>query len=199
MKKIPLLIIAFSLLLPLSASKTARSSDELVWFGIDYSLVKFIGTADQFTDLPKIQNYYFRAWNDIILAEESKYDLKTAFSVSTLHYDMENSCIRSEERSMDGIIQTSPYTITEEQVKSVVASNIDPAENIVGAMFVMETLNKLESVSTMWLAVFNVGTGEILYMRRYSGDVGGFGFRNYYARSYYNVIKNLKMTPRDPQ
>ncbi len=100
---------------------------------------------------------------------------------------------------MTGIVQFEAYTIDEEQVKSVVALNIDPSLDKVGAMFVMETLNKIQEVSTMWLAVFNVATGEILYMRRYSGAVGGFGFRNYYARSHYNVIRNLKMSPRNPQ
>lgn len=199
MKKALLFILSLGLWLPLSANKNSQVANELVWFGIDYSLVKFIGTPDQFTDIPKIQNYYFRAWNDLILAEENKYDLKTAFSVSTIHYDMENSCVRSEKRSMEGIVQAGPYTIDEEQVRAVVQSNVIPEENIVGAMFVMETLNKLEGLSTMWLAVFNVGSGEILYTRRYSGAVGGFGFRNYYARSYYNVIKNLKMSPRGPQ
>lgn len=199
MKKALFIIFALSLLLPLSASKNSQVANELVWFGIDYSLVKFIGTPTHFADIPKIQNYYFRAWNDLILAEENKYDLKKAFSVSTIYYDMENSCVRSENRSMEGIVQASPYAIDEEQVRAVVKSNVNPEENIVGAMFVMETLNKLEGVSSMWLAVFNVGSGEILYMRRYSGAVGGFGFRNYYARSYYNVIKNLKMSPRGPQ
>ena len=198
MRKSIIFMLAVVVCLPAMATEPAQDVNELVWFGIDYSLVKFIGTPEQFTDIPKIKSYYFRSWNDLMLAEKSKYDLNTAFSVSTIHYNMENSCARSEQRSMDGIVQPGPYTIDEEQVKSVVETNIDPSVNMVGAMFVMETLNKLEGVSTMWLAVFNVASGEILYMRRYSGAVGGFGFRNYYARSYYNVIKNLKMTPRNP-
>ena len=198
MRKMHLLIMAGMLCLPLKANNPARGSNELVWCGIDYTLVKFIGSADQFSDLPKIQNYYFRAWNEIIQAEKGKYDLNIAFSVATVHYNIENTILRSQERDMSGIIQFDPYTIDEEQVKSVVMLNTDPSADELGAMFVMETLNKIEEVSTMWLAVFNLASGEILYMRRYSGSVGGFGFRNYYARSLYNVIKNLKMTPRNP-
>ena len=180
------------------AINPAQATNELVWFGIDYSLVKFIGTQDQFTDLPKIQSHYFREWNELILAEKDKYDLNKAFSVAAISYNMENTILRSQQRDMDGIVQPNAYTIDEEQVKSLVNLNIDPAVDKVGAMFVMETLNKVEAVSTMWLAVFKVASGEILYMKRYTGAVGGFGFRNYYARSYYNVIKNLQMTPRDP-
>ena len=97
---------------------------------------------------------------------------------------------------MDGIVQTGSYSIDEDQVKGVVRLNTDASVNRVGAMLVMETLNKLEQKSTMWLAVFNVASGEILYLKKYSGVVGGFGFRNYWARSYYNVIRNLRVTPR---
>jgi len=193
-----LLILAGMLCLPLKANNPSQGSNELVWCGIDYTLVKFIGSADQFSDLPKIQNYYFRAWNEIIQAEAGKYDLNKAFSVATVHYNMENTILRSQERDMSGIIQFDPYTIDEEQVKGIVMLNTDPSADMVGAMLVMETLNKIEEESTMWLAVFNLASGEILYMRKYSGAVGGFGFRNYYARCHYNVIKNLKMTPRNP-
>lgn len=198
MRKMVLLIMVGMLCLPLKANNPSQGSNELVWCGIDYTLVKFIGSTDQFSDLPKIQSYYFRAWNEIIQAEKGKYDLNTAFSVATVHYNMENAILRSQERDMSEIIQFDPYTIDEEQVKSVVMLNIDPSADQLGAIFVMETLNKIEEVSTMWLAVFNLASGDILYMRRYSGAVGGFGFRNYYARSHYNVIKNLKMTPRNP-
>ena len=199
MKKISLLILAGALWFPGLARNPAQGSNELVWYGIDYTLVQFIGTSDQFADLPKIQNYYFRSWNEIILNESSKYDLNTAFSVSTISYNMENSILRSEQRDMDGIVQSSDYSIDEDQVKLVVEANVDPSVDGVGAMFVMETLNKTAAISTMWLAVFKVSTGEVLYTRRYSGAVGGFGFRNYYAKSLHNVIKNLKMSPRNPE
>ena len=105
MRKIVLLLMAGLLCLPLKANIPPQESNELVWCGIDYSLVKFIGSADQFNDLPKIQSYYFRAWNEIIQAEAGKYDLNNAFSVNTIHYNMENSILRSQEKDMSGILQ----------------------------------------------------------------------------------------------
>lgn len=196
MKKIAILILMGSLLFPARAVEPLNNEGELVWLGIDYTLVKFIGASDQFSDIPKIRDQYFRSWNELIMIEKKKYNLMTAFSVNKVYYEMENTIRRSQERSMDGIVQTNSYTISEEQVKSVVRLNTDPSVNKVGAIFVMETLNKLEGQASMWLAVFNVASGEILYMNKYSGTVGGFGFRNYWARSYYNVITNLKMSAR---
>lgn len=196
MKKLAIFILMGSFMFPARAGEPLKNRGELVWFGMDYTLVKFIGARDQFSDLPKIRDHYFRAWNELVMIEKDKYDLMTAFSVNKIYYEMENTIRRSQERSMDGIVQTDHYSISEEQVKSVVALHIDPSVNKVGAVFVMETLNKLEEQSTMWLAIFNISSGEILYMNKYSGAVGGFGFRNYWARSYYNVISKLRMTAR---
>lgn len=196
MKRIAIFILMGVMWFPLRANEPQQSSDGLVWFGIDYSLVQFIGSRDQFSDLYKIRDTYFRSWNELIMIEEDKYDLMTAFSVDKIFYEMDNTIRRSMERDLRGIVQTGPYSIDKEQVKSLVRFNADPSVNKVGAMFVMETMNKKEEESTMWLAVFNVASGEILYLKKYSGAVGGFGFRNYWARSYYNVISNLRMSPR---
>jgi len=172
--------------------------DEIVWFGIDYSYVKFIGTRGQFVELDKIREEYFRSWNELIMVEREKYDLNKAFLVPKITYDMDASIYRSQQRDMSDIVQTGPWSIGKVDVESVVRERVDVSTKKVGAMFVMETLNKMQEVSTMWLAVFKVDTGEILYMERYTGAVGGFGFRNYYARSYYNVIRNLRVSPRAP-
>lgn len=196
MRKIALFILMGSLLFPARAVEPLNSEGELVWLGLDYTLVKFIGASDQFRDLPKIRDQYFRSWNELLMIEKDKYDLMSAFSVNKIYYEMEHTIRRSQERSMDGIVQTGNYSLSEEQVKSVVRLNTDPSVNKVGAIIVMETLNKLEEQASMWLAVFNIASGEILYMNKYSGAVGGFGFRNYWARSYYNVISNLKMSTR---
>ncbi|MCP4311171.1 MAG: hypothetical protein GY790_07920 [Bacteroidetes bacterium] len=196
MKKIAILLLLGSLCFASHAWEPSYNSDELVWFGMDYTLVQFIGSSDQFSDLSKIRTHYFRSWNELIMNEESKYDLRPAFSVDKISYEIENTILRSEQREMDGIVQTGSYSIDEGQVKSVVMLNTNPAVNKVGAIFVMETLNKMEEETTMWLAVFEVATGTILYMKRYSGEVSGFGFRNYWARSYYNVISNLRVSPR---
>jgi len=62
----------------------------------------------------------------------------------------------------------------------------------------METLNKFEQNAVMWVAVFDISNGQIHHLKRYTGKAGGFGFRNYWARPYYNVITTLKSNPRKP-
>ena len=174
------------------------AQDEVTWFGLDYSLVKFIGFSSDFSDLENIRGHYFRSWNELIQMESNKYDICGALGVREVSYKMEVAIARSEQRDMGNILQTESYSIDSRQLASVVAAYTNTSEVRTGALFVMETLNKIQEESTMWLAVFNISTGEILHIKRYSGKPGGFGFRNYWARSYYNVLKSLKESPSKP-
>jgi hypothetical protein len=174
------------------------AQEEITWFGLDYSLVKFIGLSSDFSDLENIRTHYFRSWNELIQMESDKYDIRGAFGVSEVSYEMEFAIARSEKRDMGDILQTDSYIIDSRQLASVITTYTNHSVDRVGALFIMETLNKIQEESTMWLAVFNIATGEIIHIKRYTGKPGGFGFRNYWARSYYNVLKSLKESPRKP-
>jgi hypothetical protein len=167
MKRLSFLILLGSIGFLGYAGNCSAAPDEIVWFGIDYTLVKFIGVSDQFSDLREIQEHYFRSWNELVVVESEKYDIKGAFGVRDVTYQMEKSISRSEKRDMGGIV-------------------------------FMETLNKIDEEVTMWLVCFKISTGDVLYIRRFVEKPGGFGFRNYWARGYYNVIKGLKESSLKP-
>jgi len=200
MKKYVFLLILFAGLLGKTATGQDGIPESLTWFGLDYTQVKFIGSSSDFSDLNNIQNSIFAAWNGLFLSEQSKYDLRAAFGVPEVSYEMDRAIERSSNRNMDNIVQTGPWELGKEELAQVMKAYIDKSggEDRVGAMFIMETLNKLDKRSTMWLVVFNVGTGKIHHLKRYSGAPGGFGFRNYWARSYYNVLNQLAANPRKP-
>lgn len=169
--------------------------DEVIWFGLDYTQVKFIGASDEFNDLEAIQNRYFRSWNELIVTESSKYDLKRAFKITNLIYALDSAISRSERRDMKDIVQLNNYELSENQLAEIVKAYADPALSKVGAIFVMETLNKTAVKETMWLAFFHVSTGEVFHTERLIGKPKGFGFRNYWAGGYYRVITELIKRP----
>jgi len=195
MKKMGTILILASISLFVRPAIPESSVNELVWFGIDYSLVKFIGVSDNFSNLRDIQENIFRSWNELVLLEKDKYDVQSTFGVSRVDYQMDFAISQSENRDMDGILQTDGYSIDKDQVTELVMKYTDTSDDRVGALFVMETLNKLDQISTMWVAVFQISTGEILHLERFAGKPGGFGFRNYWARSYYNVLNQIRGIP----
>lgn len=191
-------MLAVSIAIPGSATGLRSDVDEVVWFGLDYSLVRFIGFSDQFSDLPKIRDQFFRSWNELILAESEKYDLKGAFGVRKVTYEIDHALERSQEIDVDQVLQSKSYRIDEDQVRSVVSDYTDPSDGRVGSLLVMETLNKIDEEQTMWLVFFEISSGEVLYIGRHVEKPGGFGFRNYWARGYYNLIIGLKDSYRKP-
>jgi hypothetical protein len=198
MKQLQLSIILLALGLFVQTHGQENSTDEIVWFGLDYSHVKFIGQRSDFNDIPKIQNHYFASWNDLVLDESNKYDVKGAFGARTVTYDIERAVSRSADRSMQGIVQSGSYELSKVELADALKAYIIPSVNKTGVLFIMETLNKPGQTSTMWVVVFNIATSEIHHLKRYSGIPGGFGFRNYWARPYYNVLASLKKNPRKP-
>jgi len=142
--------------------------DEIIWFGLDYSMVKFIGSGLDFTDLDKIQSHYFGAWNQLIIDESSKYDLKKAFKVKKVEYDIEIAIARSKQRDMQDILQTDAYRLEGDAAQEVAKAYANPEINKVGALFIMETLNKPAIEETMWLILFHVPPVPARTLSRFS-------------------------------
>jgi hypothetical protein len=59
-----------------------------------------------------------------------------------------------------------------------------------GLVFVAENLNKITQMGSYWVCFFDLGTKEIIDMQLKTGKAAGFGFRNYWAGSAFNVMKN---------
>jgi len=195
MRKYVILVMMSLFTLSVHGTEQARAAGHLVWFGLDYSHVKFIGTPEDFSDLPKIRDHYFGAWNQLILAESEKYDIRAAFGAGQVTYAIEKAVERSSNRDMGNIVQMGSYEMSKEQLAEALKSYISPSGEGTGAVFIMETLNKTRAEATMWVAVFDIRSGEMLHLKRYADKPGGFGFRNYWARPYYNVISTLKKNP----
>jgi len=195
MKKLAIILIVSAMGLATTGRTPAAGSDQIIWFGLDYSYVKFIGYPEHFSDLSEIRDHYFGSWNQLVLSESEKYDIRGAFLAGQVTYSIDQAVERSEQREMRDIVQASSYELTREELAEAIKSYITPSAEGTGVLFIMETLNKLEEKSTMWVAVFDVSNGDMYHLKRYTGKPGGFGFRNYWARSYYNVINELKQNP----
>jgi hypothetical protein len=194
LRSIALLLILGSLHAFGQSQNHEAGFDEVVWFGLDYTLVKFIGVDNHFSDLEKIRNYYFRAWNELIVTESSKYNIAGAFQAEKVVYDLDSAIARNERIDMSDIVQMRAYNLTGYQIADLVKDYVNPSVNMVGAIFVMETLNKIAPEESMWVTLFYVSTGELIMTRRFSGEPAGFGFRNYWAGAYYSVIKQCSLS-----
>ena len=164
---------------------------QFTWYGVDFRLAKFIGSSI-FSDPAVIQKEYLAKWNDIILVERKKYDIQGALKIKNYGYKIQWMTNMNKEVDVAANIQSDSYAISKEKIETHVKSYDGVEGEGVGIVFIVESLNKLEQAGFMWVTFFDEKTKEIIYTERMSGAAQGFGIRNYWAGTFYNVVKEIK-------
>ncbi len=198
------MVIVLCLLSSLSYSQKVedlfvQSDTKISWLGIDYSNVKLIGDFAQFFGAgerspAQIKERYFNAWNRLILAEPDKYDIKGMLRKDFVYFDIDmmlgvnNACSISELEAY----QTPVYTL--DQIKTFVKKYNLNNKTGIGVALIAESLNKNEKIAVYHFVALNMKNGEILLHQRISGAPSGFGIRNYWAGSIYDVFKLIRKT-----
>lgn len=168
-----------------------KNADEIVYFGLDFSKVRLIG-SEGFSNPPDIKARYFRSWNMVVVNEASKYDLKKAFKKDVIRRDLSVIEERNTLPDAEALVINSSYSIDREDVESVISTYKGEYDSGVGLVFIVESFNKTGEIGKMWVTFFDIETKEVLVTRRYSGEPGGFGLRNYWVRTVYNVINQVE-------
>jgi hypothetical protein len=169
------------------------SIKEITWMGLDFSMIKLIG-PEGFTNPIDIVNNQFWAMNNLILNEPDKYDIKKYFFKQSVAIDLSTIRERNTIPDPNEIVlpSGSSYSINVSHVQDAI-SQYNPEEfEGIGLVFIMETFNKDLETGTMWVTFFDIGSREVLLTDRMSGKAGGFGFRNYWAKTFYNVMKEVE-------
>lgn len=195
MKKLILVFIVSMFLVPLTFSQDMNeifNSDKCTWYGLDFSKVQLIGSED-FNDPEAIRDRWFASWNYLFISESEKYDVGKAFQKDIVddYLDIVNK--RNSEVDVSNLVSTdNNYSISEDDVKAVVNEYDSEGKSGLGIVFVMEAFNKFTEHGSMWVTFFDIDSREVLLTQKLIGKAGGFGFRNYWAKTYYNVLKEVE-------
>ena len=170
------------------------SSKTMIEFvGLDFSQAKMVG-SDGFNNPSKIHSYYFRAWNGLFLSESEKYDVRGAFMKTAMDYDTEVVEKGNEEVDfLEMITNKTPKDFSDEIIQNAI-SKYDTKEMQAdfGLTFLVHSFNKFQEKAHIYVVIFDAKSKKVLFSDKMEGEAGGFGFRNYWARSVYNVIDEIK-------
>jgi hypothetical protein len=159
--------------------------DKVVWFGVDFTAAKLTLVPD---DPETIVHKYFKEINVLILTEPEKYNIKKYFNINEVSNNIESVNEYNEKIDPSLLVSYSDFRLDTNQVKNVI-SKYHPKENTgTGLILVAENLNKASKLGSYYVCFFNIETKRIIVIKRMVGDVSGFGFRNYWARTIYNVM-----------
>ncbi len=195
MKKLILILALVLYFAPTAFSQNVTNIFNLsscTWYGLDFSKVKLIG-SEGFNDTQAIKDQFFSSWNYLVLNEPEKYNIGKAFNKQNVDYYLDVINERNKLPEIDDLVTAdNNYSISEDEVKSIISEYRSEGKSGMGIVFIMESFNKYIEEGTMWVTFFDIESRKVLFADKLSGKAGGFGFRNYWAKTYYNVIKEVE-------
>lgn len=165
-----------------------KDIDKLTFFGVDFSLAKVYGAEEstqQFKDA-------FTAINNLFLREAKKYNTEKAFKadVTTNITPSLNAVETISQSSL--MAEDNAYTLSDEEIARHI-KNFDTRDaQGYGAVLIAGLLNKSKAKGTYAVVVFDIATKKIIECRQFTESAQGFGLRNYWARSVYNTLGQIK-------
>jgi hypothetical protein len=166
---------------------------EVEFVGLDFSQAKMVGlNAKNAPD--EIQVTYFRAWNDLLMQERQKYDVNRAFMKRSIDYNFKIvNCLNKKIKPVDLLTDLSPQSFSAKKLQAVVnCYDTKEMKSKYGLSFIVHSFNQFRERAYVYVVIFDVKTKKILFSAQTSGDAGGFGFRNYWARTIYNILENIR-------
>jgi hypothetical protein len=191
------IILIFTAALLMSISSFGQDSEiykthEIYWLGIDYNHCYFITSYD----FPSPSELYNRlgAWNVLIFNERDKY-LDKSFpnkhiTIASNFINQLNTDVNIKSQIVDDLSKTNH--LTETDIPDIVKKyNIPSDLTGIGLILIAESYSKPDEEGYYYIAFIDLKSKKVLATEKMSGKVGGFSFRNYWARTYYNVLKQV--------
>lgn len=194
-RKMSLLLLASLFFVVNSKAQTLKefftSGTPLTYLGVDFTQARVIGEA--VTDANDIRDRFFGSINNVIIAEPKKYDIAGAFHTQVTA-DLElvkkrNAAISTETIKSSNTADFS--RLKPADIDKLVRGFDFGGKKGVGLLFVMDGMSKGEQAANVFVTLVDMSSKKVLLTERIEGKAGGFGFRNYWARSIFEVLKDI--------
>ncbi|HEX9512909.1 MAG TPA: hypothetical protein VF939_20605 [Puia sp.] len=175
-----------------------NGSADITWLGLDFSQVKFIGPATQFKDAGEISNEQFReytaSWNQLFISEQKKYNVAEMVHRPEVKYalDVTNKANSSIKKDFFGNNPNDFKTLDEKKIGDLVKNYDFQGKTGAGLLFFVEGMSKGLQEAGAWVTLVDMKSKKVISTTYKTGKAGGFGFRNYWAKSWFNIIKESK-------
>ncbi len=174
----------------------SKSETQVTWLGIDFSHVKLIGDFNQFGEWGDngsidIKEKYFPSWNDFVYAEPERYNIAQMIRKENVKFQTDEIYRINDESSIEDMeAKTDPDYSSDDILKFTKNYSFKTKEGL-GILFIAESLNKFKDYGKFHFVVLRMSDGEVLFQEELTGKSGGFGLKNYWAKTIYNVIQEI--------
>ncbi len=191
-----LIAFSFSSFSQKVADLFSKSETQIYYLGVDFSNVKLIGDFNQFAEAGSVgpilvKEKYFPGWNNLIVKESEKYDIRGMFRKENVTYDIDFVTKLNSETNVENLEDTKTPNYTKENITQFISKYNVKGDGI-ALVFIAESLNKNTATGIFHFVAFNMKTKEVLLTESITGVAGGIGLRNYWGRSIFEVIDQIK-------
>ncbi len=164
-----------------------------IWLGLDFSETRILG--DPNTSTLDIKERYFNSINELILNESQKYNISKSFRRTNLTFDLSQIQINNSKvdpAKIAAINLNEMSRMNETMVEKIAKGYNFNDKKGYGIVFLVENLDKTSLNASMYITILDLETKNILLTKRMTAKPGGFGFRNYWANTIYEILKQIE-------
>lgn len=165
----------------------------LTYLGVDFTQAKVFN--DIAANAMDIRDRQFAAINQVIVNEPKKYDFQKAFSKSTVTNDISFVNAKNAKIDAEKIMEANSadeMRFKKATIESIVKGYHFGGKKGIGLMFIMESMNKASAQGSMYVTLIDLASGKVLLTERMTAKAAGFGFRNYWAKTIAEVLKDIQ-------
>ena len=176
-----------------SLFKDFLSNREILWLGINFSQAKFTRQGLDFSQ--EIMQHYFQDWNKLILNDQKKYDIRMSFRKPIMQYDLSLvTKINKTAKASNILVPHISFKdmLQEDGVREYIAQYPVVSDIRFALTFLVESFDTLAKTASIWVVIFQTADAELVLCEKFLKTPGGFGARNYWARTFYNLLFDIK-------
>ena len=164
----------------------------ITYLGVDFSQARLTGDAEAIAD--DFKEKHFPGINQVVINEPKKYDIAKALKRSTVTNDIAVTESANSKIEADKIKSASAEEnrLDAAAIANIVNSYELSGKSGVGLVFIVENLNKTSAKGSMYVTFIDMATKKVLFTERMTGKAGGFGNKNYWAKTVYEVIEQIE-------
>jgi hypothetical protein len=198
MKKILLLSLVATQLSSLAQNASqVFSTEELVYYGIDFSNCRLVGDFGN-GSAAEIKVKMFPGWNNVVAKEQEKYNLRLTFKKPSVYYDLEPVRQRNEKTDESKLLTfNSDHVLKAADIQQMVSQYSGGEKSSgVGLVFIAENLNKNVEAAFVHVTFFDIATKKVYFSEKLQGHAMGAGLRNYWANSIHAILVDIQQMGR---
>lgn len=190
---IAILVVSIQQLSAQAIKEFFNSSEvPLTYLGIDFTQAKLYNDAG--ANVMDIRSRLYAQINQLIVNEKKKYDISEAFSKSNVTNDISLTLEKNTKIDAEKILDSKQPAerLKKADIETLVKGYNFEGKKGIGLLIVMENMDKAASQATMFYTLIDMNTKKVLFTERLSGESGGIGFRNSWAKPIANTLTAIK-------